>query len=332
MPSTSTIKVATLNLYNFVAPPNAFYEMENIYSSEQWQQKAAWLQRTLSEVDADIIGFQEVFSANTLEQLVKAAGYPYFEINEPCIVESEYIHSQPSVAIASRFPIHRHNNPSFPLDHPHQFSRRPLHVSVCAAQFGKLDCYVVHLKSQRPVLPEISHDNDALSTWLEELEGSMKSAALRQSETLYLHQYIVKQKQLSQRPFILMGDFNNNLSAPEFAPMHSTERHRRPDSRGRIAPYTFHDSWQLSLEHHNTFEDTNHSPLPEPITHYHGEHGNRLDHILLSSEFSASHAHGVFNVVDYQLFNKHIVSPTYGIDDLGSDHALVCITIAEREQ
>jgi endonuclease/exonuclease/phosphatase family metal-dependent hydrolase len=288
------------------------------------------LQSILSEVDADIIGFQEVFSAFTLEQLVKAAGYPYFAINEPSIVESDYIHSQPSVAIASRYPMRLHRNPSFPSVHPNQFSRRPLHVTVSAAQFGKFDCFVVHLKSQRPVLPEDSDSNDVLSKWLEELEGSMQSTTLRQSEALYLHQYIVRNKHLTQRPFILMGDFNNNLTAVEFAPFHSTGRHRRPDSLETIAPYTFHDSWQLSLEHQSIAEDNDHNLPSEPITHYHGERGNRLDHILVSSEFSPGHAHGLFNILDYQLFDKHIVNPTYGVDDQGSDHALVCITIAER--
>ncbi|MCJ2376163.1 endonuclease/exonuclease/phosphatase family protein [Vibrio sp. ZSDZ34] len=332
MPSTSTIKVATLNLYNFVAPPNAFYEMENIYSRKQWQQKTQWLQRTLSEVDADIIGFQEVFSAIALEELVKSAGYPYFAINEPCVVESDYIHFQPSVAIASRFPMRLQSNPSFPSGHDYQFSRRPLHVSVSTSPLGELDCFVVHLKSQRPMLPEVSNSDDTLSKWLEEIEGSMQSTSLRQSEVLYLHQYIVKSKQLTQRPFVLMGDFNNNLTAPEFAPLRSTGRHRRPDSQETIAPYTFHDSWQLSLEQQCLAIDSNHTQPTEPITHFHGERGNRLDHILVSCEFCANHAYGLFNVVDYQLVDKHIVDPTYGIDDQGSDHALVCITIAERQQ
>ena len=61
-------KVGTLNLFNYLAPPNAFYESENIYSSSQWRKKSSWINNQLSHLQPDIIGFQEVFSPKELKR------------------------------------------------------------------------------------------------------------------------------------------------------------------------------------------------------------------------------------------------------------------------
>lgn len=37
------VDIATLNLFNFLAPPAAAYEFDRIYSNEQWQKKCNWL-------------------------------------------------------------------------------------------------------------------------------------------------------------------------------------------------------------------------------------------------------------------------------------------------
>ncbi|WP_413692707.1 hypothetical protein [Psychromonas sp. KJ10-2] len=40
--STQTaFKVATFNLFNYLAPPDAFYDFDRIYSAEQWQKNSA---------------------------------------------------------------------------------------------------------------------------------------------------------------------------------------------------------------------------------------------------------------------------------------------------
>ncbi|MCG6442078.1 endonuclease/exonuclease/phosphatase family protein, partial [Vibrio parahaemolyticus] len=56
------VRFATANLFNYLAPPNAFYEFNNIYEQTQWQKKQRWLSQKLTALNADVIGFQEVFS------------------------------------------------------------------------------------------------------------------------------------------------------------------------------------------------------------------------------------------------------------------------------
>ena len=61
------LKIATFNLFNYLEPPNAFYEFERIYSAEQWAKKQRWITEYLREHQPDVIGFQEVFSADSLK-------------------------------------------------------------------------------------------------------------------------------------------------------------------------------------------------------------------------------------------------------------------------
>ena len=99
------LKIATFNLFNYLEPPNAYFEFERIYSAEQWRKKQRWITHYLSEHQPDIIGFQEVFSATSLKELVLSQGYSYFEVvDEPEIID-EFIYRKPVVAIASRYPI-----------------------------------------------------------------------------------------------------------------------------------------------------------------------------------------------------------------------------------
>ena len=64
------LKIATFNLFNYLEPPNAAYEFERILSAEQWQKKQRWISEYLREYQPDIIGFQEVFSPDSLKELV----------------------------------------------------------------------------------------------------------------------------------------------------------------------------------------------------------------------------------------------------------------------
>ena len=58
-------------------------------------------------MDCDIIGFQEVFSKDALETLVKEAGFPYFETSDIAKLSTnnpmKYVTT--TVAIASKYPI-----------------------------------------------------------------------------------------------------------------------------------------------------------------------------------------------------------------------------------
>ncbi|GMQ49243.1 endonuclease/exonuclease/phosphatase family protein [Vibrio sp. 10N] len=300
--------------------------MENIYSQKQWQQKTRWLTATLREIDSDVIAFQEVFSIEALRILTSELGYPYFEYNQQPAIEGDYIYSKPALAFASRFPIKKYTN--MQLCHPFsgEFSRPPLHISLSIAGLGDFDLINVHLKSKRAII-DSEETSDNVTEWLKELAGSTLSSQLRQQEALSLHANIVRHKRDAQRPFILLGDFNNVLSAAEFAPFRAQYRHRRRESRSAIAPYQFHDSWAL-IPHGIPVRAQD--AIKPPVSHYYGESGQRIDYILLSSEFVPEYEHSLYELTEYQLTDKHIVDPRFGINDVGSDHAFISIRFESR--
>lgn len=43
-----TITLATINLFNYLEPPNTFYQFDNIYTNEQWQKKTLGLRLKFS--------------------------------------------------------------------------------------------------------------------------------------------------------------------------------------------------------------------------------------------------------------------------------------------
>ncbi len=124
-------------------------------------------------------------------------------------------------------------------------------------------------------LPDENLDNKStVDAWLVETQGQTLSSLMRIQEAGALHQAIVQNKQRYQRPFLLLGDFNNNIGSNEFEPFRSQYRHRRKDTRADIKAYHFHDSWDLVPKGKPV------RPVDEikpPITHYYGESGSRLD-------------------------------------------------------
>jgi endonuclease/exonuclease/phosphatase family metal-dependent hydrolase len=196
-----------------------------------------------------------------------------------------------------------------------------------AEDIGAIDLINVHLKSKRAIVGAQDKDTDEVSLWLDELHGVALSQQLRQQEALSLHRTIIENKAKSKHPIILLGDFNNVLSASEFDPFHSRHRQRRKESRYFISPYHFYDTWKL-VRHGEPVRPQDH--IKTPITHYYGEKGNRIDHILVSSEFAPEYEYSLYEITEYTVTDKHIVDPIFGIDDVASDHALVSITFESR--
>ena len=79
-------------MFNYLEPPNACYEFERIYSAPQWAKKQNWITDYLAEYQPDIIGFQEVFSAESLKELVAAQGYDYFAVVDTPQVIDDFIY------------------------------------------------------------------------------------------------------------------------------------------------------------------------------------------------------------------------------------------------
>jgi endonuclease/exonuclease/phosphatase family metal-dependent hydrolase len=366
-PETNTqLKIATFNLFNYLEPPNAYYDFDRIYSTEQWLKKQNWISAYLQEYQPDIIGFQEVFSPDSLRALVAAQGYEYFAVvDEPEIID-DFIYRSPVVAIASRFPIVEISaiNPNIELaqalglTHEFSFSRKVVRATVDVPHIGNCDCYVVHFKSKRSMLNIDEEENNwsPEKTIIESLKasiaGSWGATIQRGSEATLLMIEMITRREATEHPMILMGDFNNTLTDGVLTHLLTSDLRfvSSIDKDTYLAKYCLNDAWSLfetfnennkpdeSSEKKltdtpliaNKTADANQVTTPRSPTHYYGASNSVLDYILLSCEFDASYHNSIYEVSDYHTYDRHLINPIFDRDGESTDHGIVLITLTLR--
>ena len=333
------LRIATINLLNFIEPPLACYESDNIYSHSQWQAKCAWLTRCLQQLQPDVVGFQEVFSPQTLAKLIEPLGFDWLQWVEEPRLQDEYIYQRPVNAIASRHPIMASGaltadktvsellgiNPNF------QFSRAPVWCRIAMPLMGLCDIYCVHFKSKRSAIDTLvwplSDDGVQLQTMSRRL-GRASSNLIRGAEAEVLMHHIIANRHQQQLPVVLMGDFNDQLDSSVLDILHVDEDMNRyaGQSGVQLEPgldeYGLRDSFNLYKLHVTDAER-----LP---THYWRGRGSVLDYILLSSEFDPRSRASTMDVTDFKVFDQHMFGPESTLESESSDHAAVMVTLSPR--
>ena len=357
------LKVATFNLFNYLAPPNAYYDFERIYSAEQWEKKQKWIAAYLTEYQPDIIGFQEVFSPESLQALVLTQGYPYFAVVDQPEVVDDFIYRRPVVAIASRYPIievaavqaNTELAQTIGLTSDFSFSRKVLRATVELPHIGNTDCYVVHFKSKRSLI-EIDEKNNVWSpekTIIESLKanvsGGWGSTIQRGSEATLLMIEMIERREKTNHPMVLMGDFNNTLTDGVLSHL-LTDTLRFVSAIDRdayLAKYCLQDAWDLfakakandadnqACESADLHQGDSKPSKPDRLklrapTHYFGTTSSVLDYILLSCEFDAGYHDSLYQVSDYQTYDRHLINPIFERDGESTDHGIVLITFTLR--
>ncbi|OLQ94440.1 endonuclease [Vibrio ponticus] len=311
MITNKKLTFASANLFNFIAPPNAFYDFENIYDSDAWNAKCQWTRNQLLTLDADIIGLQEVFSIEEARNLFAQMGYPYVATVDTPHVESDYIYSQPVVALASRYPIHHLQAVTPPVSIGEgysavvpNFSRSPIFAIVEVPDIGEVAVYVCHLKSQRAT-ESVSEEHT------HQLVGQWLSSQQRGWEALMLRVFIEQQYQRKPMPTVLMGDMNQTLTSNITGLL----------VQQTVSSNTFslQDSWDIYAQ--------SNPEQQRQATHYHFAQGNILDYILLSPEFQPDSPYSLADVTDYQVIDKHLINPSFEQDKQASDHAFIAVTV-----
>lgn len=347
-------------MFNYLAPPNAYYEFERIYTAEQWAKKQCWIVDYLTQYQPDVIGFQEVFSIESLKELVQGLGYDYFAVVDTPEVIDDFIYKRPVVAMASKYPIvevtavehDRELASTLGLNSDFVFSRKVLRATVNLPHIGNTDCYVVHFKSKRPMIEvdehnkEITPERNIIEILKANVAGAWGSTVQRGSEATLLMIEMIARREATQQPMVLMGDFNNTLAdgvlnhllinTLRFAPMF--------DAKTYLAKYCLNDAWDLfeklqingidkAALTNNPNEDrkTNNAlQLQRKPTHYFGASSSVLDYILLSSEFDAGYIESFFEVSGYHTYDRHLINPEFERDDLSTDHGVVLVILTLR--
>lgn len=194
--AAGTMRVATYNIRNL------FDGIPNANAAEGWterpkpEKELVALSESLHDINADVIGFQEVESLQVLTQFrdkyLRDMGYQHV-----VLVEGNDRRGI-DVALFSRFPVSNvksHKDLRFPV--PGQgtqgFSRDLLQARINAPNNYKFTMFVAHLKSQH---------------------GDDPADIKREAEALQIQNIIgTFQKANPQENFVLLGDFNDRPEA-----------------------------------------------------------------------------------------------------------------------
>ncbi|MFM2085331.1 MAG: hypothetical protein RLZZ237_200, partial [Pseudomonadota bacterium] len=215
------IRFATFNVCNLAPAGAKLYDNLEPLTQVQYEAKREWTARQIDLLDADVIGFQEVFSQAALRDVLAHTRH-YRDATQAGIDAVDGSGRMlPSVALVSRLPLAGPGiaYPIFPagVSLPREgqgtdaslnrYARAPLHVQVMLPGGSLTDVLVVHLKSRRPDYRN-GDGNDVLNYAL----ANLRSLQRRGAEAVALR-VLASELGHSGHPRIVLGDFNDIANA-----------------------------------------------------------------------------------------------------------------------
>jgi len=290
------IRFATFNTFNLAPPGMRCYDNLAPCTPEEYEAKLDWTAHQIDLLNADVIGFQEIFSQATLREVLARTRRFREAVHLGFDPDPEAPRLTPSVALVSRLPVLSHpraislfpDNVAMPPGSrdPDRFTRAPLHAEVELAPGIVIDVIVVHLKSRRPDYRSSDTGEDPNLYAL----ACLRSLIRRGTEATALRVLLTDMARDKGRPRIVLGE-----GAPLAERMFDAARlHMHQDNLRSVGFSIVHES------RHST-----------------------IDHILVSQEFNPVLPNAIGEVVDVVYLNDHL--------DLGlpeaSDHGQVLARI-----
>lgn len=323
--SLHRFKVATFNVFNLVLP-NVVYYGDRQYTAQEFAKKKLWIAGQLAAMDADVVGFQEVFHVEALKQaLAESKLYANAKV-----IAAPRTEDGPVVAMVSRLPVLRHRvyevfptaanltleGMTVPLQ---RFSRAVLAVDIALTPDLECTVFVVHLKSKRAIFPDGVDRNDPL----EKAKGQARALIQRAGEAIAVRVILMEFLKHRNYPVILMGDINDGGRAV-------TSQILSGEAPFRKMPFDQKQlSWDVLLYHVKDIQ-ARHSYGDYYYTHIHNGHYDSLDHIMVSQEFVAENPHHIGKVGYVAVLNDHLIDDTLssnGVRSWQSDHGQVVAAI-----
>ncbi|ODS33362.1 MAG: Endonuclease/Exonuclease/phosphatase family protein [Candidatus Scalindua rubra] len=318
-------KVGSFNLYNLVLPEVKYYGRKK-YTKKVYEKKKTWIAQKLDLMDADIIGFQEIFHEKALKEVLKESDH-YKKVS---VKVAKPTGKGPVVGLVSRFPIVEHeviedfpasalldvDGKEIPLT---RFSRPVLSARLKIKDNLKLDVFVVHLKSKRPMYADGADHNDLI----EKAKGQARSLILRAAESTAMRSLLMDYLQGRNYPVIVLGDVNDAGLAVTSQIVSGEPPWRRLSYRSKKK------IWDVLLYHVKDIQ-ARQSYSDVYYTHIYNGHYESLDHIMVSQEFVDKNPNHIGRVGYFSVFNDHLIDETLSkgeVEKWQSDHGLVVASI-----
>lgn len=324
------IRVGTFNLFQFVEPPFSWYTKREKFTKEEWEEKISWIKKQISDMNCDVIGFQEVFSKDALKDLLFELGFKYFKTIDNAKIDkkNESVYISTTVALASKFPIKnlkkvqtdfstlkKHNLEGF-----FKFAREPIKATIVLANQLEISLYVCHLKSNR------ENEFEYIFTKDEKLEDKLTKVktALENNYSMSLKQRLCEASSLfsdikrNNKPSILVCDLNDREFSLTIDALTNKRYHNETLKKDDF----------LLVDAYHLFEKKVYNPHPEfkgikrtPTSYFAGK-GNVLDFIFVSKHFDKKNKNSIAKVTNYEILDMHLQKNQNG-SLLNSDHAQV---------
>ena len=320
-------RVGTFNLYNLASPERQYYDRQ--YTKADYRLKLDWLRNQLTRMDCDIVGFQEIFHVDAMEETL--TGNSLYD-NATLIAPGEN-GERPVVGLASRFKVLGYESiTSFPEDARldfdglaipiTQFSRPVLRVRLQISSVLDIVVFVVHLKSKNPMIPEDQNRHDPLQRAI----GKARSLIRRAAEATALRSLLIDYMRNNNDPVIVLGDINDTGHAVTSEIITGSPPWRRQAFDQKLS------IWDVLLYNVNDIQ-ARQSYRDVYYSHIHNGHYESLDHILVSQELVRQNPQHVGYVEYVQVLNDHLLDDTLSdkrIPRWQSDHGQAVATIHMR--
>ena len=345
MSNVRDISFGTLNLYNLQVPGQPTHPGSAMFDDVTYAARLRWAAQLIGQMDADVIAFQELWSAQALRDLFAQEGLDaryelhfiadeWYDIavaaavRKPWRVEDRRLHKafpdgfrlikrghgeagaqaeRTDDDIDVRIPFFSRTVLELVLVRDGVDNLPPLHV-VCA-----------HLKSKLPTqLDPVEARIDALRPHRNAL-GAALSTIRRTAEAAALRMILTDlTKSDATRAVVLLGDLNDGAHANTLSILSAQPPFRRysKSQTGRTSdtglyPVTF-------LQALADFQDV-------AYTHVYQGDREQLDHVLVSEQFYDHSQHRYWSFKEQRIWNDHLVEDGLtGARRPTSDHGAVC--------
>ncbi|MDC8758828.1 endonuclease/exonuclease/phosphatase family protein [Janthinobacterium fluminis] len=306
------IRFATFNVCNLAPPGAKLYDNLEPLTAEQYAAKVDWTARQLDQLDADVVGLQEIFAPATLRDVL-ARSRRYRDAAHACApAEPAAERLTPGVALVSRLPLAAPAafHAAFPAGvtmpagsrDADRFARPPLHAQIALADGRALDVVVVHLKSRRPDYRNGDCGDDPLAVGM----ANLRSLIRRGTEAVALRVLLAGLARDGGRPRVVLGDFNDVADAVTTSIVLGAGNGCAPcrEPAGRMFDSNQIQSRQDYLRHVG-------------YTNIHDGHYMTIDHILVSEEFNPASRYAIGEVLDVTYLNDHLLQALPQASDHG---------------
>lgn len=325
------IRLATFNVCNLAPPGAKLYDNLAPLTQAQYEAKIEWTARQLDQLDADVVGLQEVFSLDTLRAVLARCrrydGATVAGVAPDPLAER----LTPQVALVSRLPLAAPatSHPAFPAGvampcacrDPDRYARAPVHAQVLLPGGGALDVLVVHLKSKRP---DYRNGGDANGNGgnggnggpdtMQYAQANLRSLIRRGTEAVALRALAGELALGARQPCVVLGDFNDTLDAVTTGIVLGAGAPCLPgeELRGRLF-----DCNQIQLRQ----DQARHLGY----TNVHEGHYMTIDHVLVSEQFNPASSHAIGAVLDVSYLNDHLLLQRPETSDHGQVLVRLCL-------